>query len=155
MNTSNHASLQTPEATVHRLYAEFLNEGNTATADELISPDFTGPAGKGPDAFKSTVLPLRQAFPDLRFIIQDTVVEGSRVVVRWTWQATHRGLFAGIAPTGRVVTNEGIAIYRLEDGEIAEAWAQMDRLGVLQQLGGVPPQGQARPVPPAEISTPA
>jgi steroid delta-isomerase-like uncharacterized protein len=137
MNTAELEPHQMPKAIINWLYAEFMNEGNPAIADELVSSSFTGPAGKGPEAFKSLVLPLRQAFPDLHFTIRDMVVEGSRVVVRWTWQGTHRGLFAGIAPTGRLVSNEGIAIYRVEDGKIAEAWSQMDRLGVVQQLGGV------------------
>jgi steroid delta-isomerase-like uncharacterized protein len=136
MNTSELEPHQMPKAIVDWLYAEFMNKGDPAIADELVSPDCTGPAGKGPDGFKASVMPLRHAFPDLHFKIHDTVVEGSRVAVRWTWQGTHRGPFAGIAPTGRLVSNEGIAIYRVEDGKIVDAWAQMDRLGVLQQLHG-------------------
>src|SRR5690242_5508337 len=134
MNTAELEPHQMPKAIINWLYAEFMNEGNPAVADELVWSSFTGPAGQGPEAFKSSVLSLRQAFSDLRFTIQDMVVEGSRVAVRWTWRGTHQGAFAGIAPTGRLASNEGIAIYRVEDGKIAEAWAQMDRLGVLQQL---------------------
>jgi predicted ester cyclase len=91
------------------------------------------------------ISPLRQGFPDLRFIIQDMVAEGSRVVVRWTSQGTHRGMFAGTAPTGRQVSNEGIGIYRVEDGKIVESWSQVDRLGVLQQIGAVPTIGRGGP----------
>ena len=50
-------------------------------ADQLVSPNFTGPAGKGPDGFKAMILPLRQGFPDLHFTIQDMLVEGSQLVV--------------------------------------------------------------------------
>ncbi|EEF62039.1 ester cyclase [Pedosphaera parvula] len=155
MNSGELAPNQMPKEVVNLLYAEFLNEGNQAIADQLISSDFAGPAGKGPESYKASVLPLRQAFPDLHFKIQDMVVEGSRVVVRWTWKATHRGPFAGVPPTGRQVSNEGIAIYRVEDGKIAESWAQMDRLGVLQQIGALPPIGpgvspnQSKPQPTA------
>ena len=139
MNTAELEPHQLPKAIVNSLYAEFLNAGNPDSADQLISPDFTGPAGKGPEGFRASVLPLRQGFPDLHFTIQDIVVEDSRAVVRWIWKGTHSGPFAGIAPTGRQVSNEGIAIYRIEDGKIAEAWSQMDRLGVLQQIGALPP----------------
>ena len=114
-------------------------------ADQLVSPGFTGPAGKGSEGFKAMISPLRQGFPDLRFIIQDMVTEGSRVVVRWTSQGTHRGMFAGTAPTGRQVSNEGIGIYRVEDGKIVESWSQVDRLGVLQQIGAVPIIGRGGP----------
>jgi predicted ester cyclase len=33
------------------------------------------------------------------------------------------------------VQQSGTVIYRLENGRIAEVWAQMDRMGMLQQLG--------------------
>lgn len=154
MNITEQEPHQISKAIVKRLYAEFLNGGDASAADQLVSPDFSGPAGEGPEGFKSTVLPLRRAFPDLQFTIQDMVTEGSRVVVRWTWQGTHRGPFAGTAPTGRLVSNDGIAIYRIEGGKIAEAWSQMDRLGVLQQIGVVPPIGPGGAVPHAEIPRP-
>jgi steroid delta-isomerase-like uncharacterized protein len=150
MNTAELEPHQMRKAIVNCLYTEFLNEGNLDIADQLVSPNFTGPAGMGPEGFRALVLPLRQGFPDLHFTIQDMVVEGSRAAVRWIWQGTHRGPFAGIAPTGRPVSNEGIAIYRIEDGKIAEAWSQVDRLGVLQQIGALPPIPQSGPARQAE-----
>jgi hypothetical protein len=45
------------------------------------------------------------------------------------------------------VAFSAISIYRFQDGKIAELWAQVDRLGLLQQLGAVPqpaPVGGAR-----------
>ena len=147
MNTAELAPHPSPKAIVNSLFAEFLNEGNLELADRLISPDFIGPVGKGPEGFKASVLPLRLGFPDLHFTIQDIIVEGSRAVVRWTSKGTHRGPFAGVAPTGGQVSNEGIAIYRIENGKIVEAWSQVDRLGVLQQIGVLPaiPQGGSPP----------
>ena len=35
----------------------------------------------------------------------------------------------------------GISIYRIENGKIAEHWAEMDFLGVLQQVGVIPAPG--------------
>ena len=145
MSTTELEPHQMPKAIVNWLFAECLNEGDLSVANQLVSPDFAGPAGKGPEGFQAMISPLRQGFPDLRFIIQDMVAEGSRVVVRWTSQGTHRGMFAGTAPTGRQVSNEGIGIYRVEDGKIVESWSQVDRLGVLQQIGAVPTIGRGGP----------
>ena len=47
----------------------------------------------------------------------------------------HRGVFMGIAPTGKAVTWTGMAIDRFMDGKIVERWTIIDVLGVLQQLG--------------------
>jgi predicted ester cyclase len=143
MNTTELEPQQMPKAIVNWLFAEFLNEGDLSVADQLISPDFIGLGGKGPEGYKALISPLRQGFPDLHFTIQDMVVEGSLVVVRWTSKGTHRGVFAGVAPTGREVYNEGIGIYRVEDGKIVETWSQVDRLGVLQQIGAAPSIGRA------------
>ena len=85
---------------------------------------------------------MHHAFPDLQFKIQDMIVEGSRVVVRWDMEGTHGGPFAGVAPTGRRITNQGISIYRVVDGQIVEGWSQADRLDVLQQVGALPHIGE-------------
>jgi steroid delta-isomerase-like uncharacterized protein len=154
MNIAELEPQQIAKAIANSLYAEFLNTGNPAIADQLISPKFTGPAGNGPEGFKAVISPLRQGFPDLHFKIEDMVAEDSRVVVRWTSKGTHRGPFAGIAPTDRQVFNEGIAIYLIEDGKIAASWSQVDRLGVLQQIGALPPTGSG-PAPRTEPSRPS
>jgi hypothetical protein len=82
MNTAELAPHQLPKAIVNSLFAEFFNEGNLELADQLISPDFIGPVGKGPEGFKASVLPLRLGFPDLHFTIQDIVVKRSRALIR-------------------------------------------------------------------------
>ena len=71
MNTAEVEPHQIPKAIVNWLCAEFLNQGNLNIADQLFSPDLTGPGGKGPDGFKASILPLLQSFPDLHFTIQD------------------------------------------------------------------------------------
>jgi predicted ester cyclase len=45
----------------------------------------------------------------------------------------------GIAPTGKQGMMTGIAISRIVGGKIAEEWGEMDNLGMMQQLGAVPP----------------
>lgn len=65
------------------------------------------------------------------------------VAVRWTVRGTHQDGFMSLTPTGKEVTMSGITIYRLSGGRIAEARSNFDQLGVLQQLGVIPPPGQA------------
>ena len=49
MNTTELERRQLPKAIMNRLFAECLNEGELSLADQLVSPDFTGPGGKGPE----------------------------------------------------------------------------------------------------------
>jgi predicted ester cyclase len=45
----------------------------------------------------------------------------------------------GIPPTGKDVQMQGIAIHRIADGKLVEHWSTADGLGLLVQLGVVPP----------------
>ncbi|MFI9242443.1 ester cyclase [Streptomyces sp. NPDC053086] len=79
----------------------------------------------------------RGAF-DFAFTVEDVFAQGDRACARWTWRATHRGDFLGIAPTGRQVTMTGMTLFRFgADGKIAELWWQHDQLGLMQQLGAL------------------
>jgi steroid delta-isomerase-like uncharacterized protein len=90
---------------------------------------------KGIAAYAALTDRLRIAFHEMHFTLLDLIASDDRVVVRWTMDATHAGPLAGIPATGKRVQQSGTVIYRLENGRIAEVWAQMDRLGVLGQLG--------------------
>lgn len=45
----------------------------------------------------------------------------------------------GIPATNKSVVVKGIEVFRIENGKIAELWASMDNLGMLQQMGVIPP----------------
>ncbi len=83
----------------------------------------------------------RQAFPDLRLIIDDVIAADDNVVVRWHAEGTHRGELEGLAPTGTRASVTGIGIGRWEDGKLVEAWTEWDNLGLARQLGAAPPEG--------------
>ncbi|WP_035051647.1 ester cyclase [Andreprevotia chitinilytica] len=128
---------------VRRLYEDCFNTGNLALLPELLTDDFVGGRGEqGPAEFAKTVETLRTGFPDVRFELDDVIAEGDRVAVRWTFHATHAGPFAGVQASHKQVTQNGIAIYRIRDGKLAQAWLQIDRLGMLQQIGGYPAPAQ-------------
>lgn len=85
--------------------------------------------------FKESVWMIHTAFPDFEASIADIVAEGNRVVTRTIERGTHEGAFAGIEPTGRSVEIQGLNLYRIDDGEIAEMWIQVDQMGLQEQLG--------------------
>jgi predicted ester cyclase len=82
---------------------------------------------------------FRAAFPDLQLTIHHEIAEDDLVVHHWTMTGAHDGEFQGIRPTGKALTRTGITIVRVEDGKIVERWANVDVLGILAQLGVVPP----------------
>jgi predicted ester cyclase len=126
------------ELVVRRFFDELWTRGRLEVADELMAPEHThhlsGDDLGGPQEVKGLVTFLRGAFPDLRFVIEDVVVAGDKVVVRWTAVGTHLGEFGGIPPSGRVVTWTGMDLVRLQDHRIVELWGNNDALGLREQL---------------------
>jgi steroid delta-isomerase-like uncharacterized protein len=132
---------------LRRYIEEVFNKGNIAAADEVLAPNFVHhslPKGVPPDreGLKRFVTVLLSAFPDFHITIEDLVAEGDRVAARFTWRGTHKGEFIGIPPTGKPVTVVEHCLHRVEGGKIAESWVELDQLGMMQQLGIVPPPGQ-------------
>jgi steroid delta-isomerase-like uncharacterized protein len=129
-----------------RRYFDAANRDDLAALDDLLSPDvidhgaYPGQAA-GRDGFKQFFAFWRTAFPDLVYTIEDEIADGDRVVVRWTARGTHRGMYHGVAPTGKRVTMSGIQINRLANGKIVEDWTRFDELGLLRQLGAIPANG--------------
>jgi steroid delta-isomerase-like uncharacterized protein len=134
---------------IHRRYHdEVINQGDLDLVDAIFTPDyvdhpFGGPDIQGPAGLKQFLGMFRQAFPDAQFTLEDRIVGDDRIAVRWTMHGTQQGEFQGIPPTGKVVTVTGMAIHRFEGDQIQESWDYFDALGLLQQLGAVPPSGPA------------
>ena len=79
---------------------------------------------------------LRNAFPDIKYTVEDMIEDGDKLVARWSAKGTHKGEFMGIPPTGRQVSFTGIEIIRVKDGKAVEEWEELDRAGLMGQLTG-------------------
>jgi len=124
---------------VRSLFEDGFNRDQADVVAQLVSTDYVDGTGeRGPGAFKQVMVRLRSAFPDLKYAVDDLLAEGDRVAVRWHWTGTHQGVFRGIAPTHRAVTNNGAAIFTVRGGKIVAAALETDRLGFLQGIGVVP-----------------
>ncbi len=61
--------------------------------------------------------------------------------MRWHMQGTHTENLFGIPPTGKAVSVKGISVVRVVGGKIVEDWVSEDTMGLMQQLGIIPPMG--------------
>jgi len=133
---------------IARRATEEINKRDWATFMELHAPDlvYHGPGTPKPLRREEMVQSLRMnyaAFPDKRVTIEDIIAEGDKVVIRMTFKGTHKGDFMGIPATGKEVTQTDIVILRIAGGKIVEVWEECDELSFMQQLGAVPPIGEA------------
>jgi steroid delta-isomerase-like uncharacterized protein len=132
------------DSLIQQLFEEAFNQGHLDVVDEVLTPDYFthnafGGTPNGPKALKWLITMFRTAFPDLHCTIEDEITQGNKVAVHWTMCGTHRGLFLGNPPTGRQIEVQGMIFGRIENGRIVEDWTLIDQIGILQQLGLVPP----------------
>jgi steroid delta-isomerase-like uncharacterized protein len=127
-------------ALVQQFVEEFWNSGHLTAADELMTREAVihEPVAGTPADLKTVATMIRSAFPDWHSTVEEMLVDGDRVVERWTARGTHRGEFQGIPPTGKRVAVPGVVFYRIADGKIAEFRGQFDRMSLMQQLGVIP-----------------
>jgi len=115
---------------------ELWNTGDLAIADEIFATGFVSHVPHYPEvtdleSYKAEVVSSRTAFPDFHAEVHDVIAEGDMVACRFTNRYT--------GPTGKQVTATGITIDFFTDGKILEEWWSVDVLGVMEQLGMMPP----------------
>ena len=74
------------------------------------------------------------AFPDVQISVQRWVVDAETVVTEELFEATHKGLFAGLAPTGRRVRIPLVHVSQIAGGRIVDRVAYHDSAAILRQL---------------------
>lgn len=131
---------------IRRFTEEVLNKGRFGELDELALEDFVEldpfpGQSQGREGLRHVIRQMREAFPDMNWVIEEMIGETDKVCTRFTWTGTQRGPFLGVPATGRTVTVKGMVIDRLVGGKMADSRILMDTLGLLQQLGVAPVSG--------------
>jgi steroid delta-isomerase-like uncharacterized protein len=103
----------------------------------FVPPDRTPPI-RGPRGLARHIAAMRRALAGLSMRIECIVAEDERVTWSWTMTGVHSGPGLG-SPTGRRIETRGVAIYRIVGGRIVERSGEADVLGLLSQLGLLPP----------------
>lgn len=134
-------SEQHNKAVLERYYEECLNKRNLDIVYEKATPDHishgTAENGKtGVEHLREWVRLTLASFPDLYVTVDDWVIEGDKVVSRFTARGTHSGEpYAGLPAQGRSIEIMGIVIDEFKDGMIVESWFCMDGMQLAGQLG--------------------
>jgi predicted ester cyclase len=142
----SHVSVEENKATVWRAYDSAMHHHDFETARAcfdaafvLHSPLFPEPLDL--DAYEAQIRNSLRVLKDLKVTFEDSIGEGDRVVVRHVFRWTHTAEFMGAAPNGKSVEVRGTDVYRFSGGKIVEEWGLADTLGLLRQIGALPPIG--------------
>jgi predicted ester cyclase len=129
---------ETNKALVRR-FLEAQSKGEVDTVKEMLALDFVEHwSQEEPENHRERYLRKlaeeQGAFSDIRYIIEDQIAEGDKVMTRWRGRGVHdRGEYVGLAPTGRESESKVIDVHRVEGGKIAEEWKGASTLADLQE----------------------
>lgn len=141
---STETAQEASKAVYRRMVEEVVNQGHMDVVDELFHDtyvDHSAPPGMpgGLEGVKAIFSMFRTAFPDVKFTIEDMVAEGDIVATLVHGDGTNTGPFMGMEPTNLPARWRSVGFFRVIDGRIAEHWGIPDMLGLLIQLGVIPP----------------
>jgi predicted ester cyclase len=103
-----------------RFVEEAWGKGNLKVLDDVCAPNYAIGEGGNLQTLKDAIVETRKGVPDLKGEVREMVAEGDWVAYRWSMTGIHKGVYEGIAPTGKPVKFTGISMLRFANGKIVE-----------------------------------
>lgn len=114
------------------------NDKKVDLLDVILTDTYVGHVNahdiKGAEAAKGFIGGFLEGIPDAYYDVKEILEQGDRVVCRWSCTGTQTGNFYGMPPTNQKVDVNGITIFRIEAGKIAELWNVWDQFTLVEQL---------------------
>jgi len=132
------AALEKQNKALIMRYMEAWEKGDIEALKEILSPVYVGHI-PGKDSSLEEVLERLKSqdamCSDRTSSLEEIIVKGNKVILRYLFMCTHEGDVEGFPATGNKVEVKCIGIYQVESGKIVESWGVYDSLGFIQQLG--------------------
>jgi predicted ester cyclase len=104
--------------------------------DSLVIHGFPPNLPTNKEGFKQFIYLLWKAFPDIRIIFEDIIIEGNKVVYRYYLTGTHNGDFGDLQSTGKKFKVNGMTEFSFSNANIVERWNLVDMVSLKEQLTG-------------------
>ena len=130
-------------------WVESFNRGDVDRVVEMFAEDgrnFGRSVGR--DGVRAVLMDIYTRFPDAKLVVHEWIADSERVGFRATYSGTHRGvgrlpvdgaMLIGVPPTNRSFAVVHLHMFRIENGLITEHWGGRDDVGMMRQLGLLPP----------------
>jgi predicted ester cyclase len=134
------SSVKALREVVQRLAETFNNPQNRESSyfdfydDSLTIHGFPPNLPTNKEGFKQFIYLLWKAFPDIRIMFEDIIIEGNKVVCRYNLAGTHKGEFMDLQPTNKQFRVNGMTVFSFRDGKVIERWNLVDMMSLMEQL---------------------
>ncbi len=106
--------------------------------ESYVGESETVPGGvRGPAGVRQQLDTVLSAFPDLRVEIEQILASGDHAVSRLRLTGTHKGSFAGIAPTNKTVSWGICSVSEIRNGKLIRGRLNGDNASLYQQIGAL------------------
>ena len=140
------ADAETIRQTLRDVFERFMVAPDSEQAARLYHPDYfnheaEGERSSGPDGALATAEWLRSCFGDVKYDVEQIIVEGDWAAAYVTMSGTHEGgLPPGLPATHKPFSVKHVHLVRFaDDGRALEHRAVRDDLGLAMQAGLLPP----------------
>ena len=121
-----------------------LNARDFASYAAPLTASFVGESGatpegvRRPESVKQHLAMMMEAFPDLRVEVEKVISSGDHVVSCVKLTGTHKGTYAGVPATNKVVSWGVCTVTELKDGKTVKSRLYGDTGALLRQIGAIP-----------------
>jgi predicted ester cyclase len=133
------------KAVIRKMFAAAERDGLTAQATFFADRLTNHGMSVDRDSVRAILQDIATTFSDANFEMINLIAEADWVVVQCLLRGTHSGvgkhpfvhdgLLTGVPPTGKSICVQHIHMFRLQDGQIVEHWANRDDVLMMRQLG--------------------
>ncbi len=134
------SSLEPLREVVRKLADTFNNPQNRESSyfdfydDSLVIHGFPPNLPANKEGFKQFIYLLWKAFPDIRIMFGDMIIEGNKVAGRYSLTGTHKGEFADLEPTNKQFRVNGMTVFSFRGAKCVERWNLVDTNSLMEQL---------------------
>ena len=133
---SEKENIQIAEKQIAALNARDLDQYLSRIDPSYVGESETLPGPiRGPEGARQAISMLFAAFPDLRIEADQILASGDHIIARLRLSGTHKGNFAGIAPTNKSVSWQGCNVVEMRNGKAIRSRVYADNASLFQQLG--------------------
>jgi predicted ester cyclase len=134
------SSVEPLREVVRQLADTFNNPQNRESSyfdfydDSLIIHGFPPNLPTNKEGFKQFIYLLWKAFPDIRIMFDDIIIERNKVACRYNLTGTHKGEFMDLRPTDKQFRVDGMTVFSFRDTKCIERWNLVDMMSLMEQL---------------------
>lgn len=126
-------------------YDNVMNAHDTGAIDKYCATNFVdhnpapGHSGQGIKDLKQDLGAWFASMPDLHFTIDRMSADSNLVWVMYTLTGTMKGDMGPMKATNKSMKIGGIDVIQIKDGKATDRWGYEDEMGMMSQLGCMPP----------------